>query len=120
MMIGTREEDRIVRQTSRPSMSGSIRSSRTTSGSSRRTASSAAAPVAATSTPYPSRSSAERSGSEIDCSSSTTTTRVVCAGGGIHVWSAGIPGSVRARSAQLLCWAADAVDSYVRSPTTPI
>ena len=56
MMIGTSDSVRIVRHTSRPETSGSIRSKITSDGGSVRKRSSARRPSVATETAYPSRS----------------------------------------------------------------
>src|SRR5215217_936126 len=76
MMIGTSESDRIVRHTSRPETSGSMRSRITRDGGSVRKRSSARRPSGATETEYPSRSRLYRTESASDSSSSTTRIRV--------------------------------------------
>src|SRR5262245_62808894 len=83
MMMGTSESDRIVRHTSRPETSGSIRSRITSEGGSLRKRSSARRPSGATETVYPSRSRLYRTESARDSSSSTTRMRAPsgCIGG---------------------------------------
>ena len=72
--IGTSLRRRSARQTSRPSPSGSVRSSRTMSGSIWSASSSARAAVAATNGSKPSRASALENGPEMLDSSSTNST----------------------------------------------
>src|SRR5262245_22762845 len=83
MMIGTSESERIVRHTSRPETSGSIRSRNTRGGGSVRKRSRARRPSGATEAVYPSRSRLYRTESARDSSSSTTRMRAPsgCIGG---------------------------------------
>src|SRR4051812_32908551 len=80
MMIGTCEDARTWRQTSRPSIPGSITSSRIRSGRSLVTSCSARSPSSASTIRYPSRAKATASIRWIASSSSTTRMVAFCAG----------------------------------------